>query len=351
MCGVGGVRRYGDTPILAEEIKVLLCSLEYRGNHATGVALMTPDGIQIHKHASPAWSFIALPETETFFEQHLPRASMALLHTRFATIGSPDENANNHPFFVDDTAIVHNGSINNHAHLFTSNKLERSCETDSDIIRALLDREGINETGIQALNDMSGSAAICAFSLSDPDKLLLARSGSPLMYGTSEDKLWWASDMQSIQKAVRPWTEQHGLVGRRPRTDVSYFTMPDNTAYILSTQGLDLRREMKTCLNYRAPQYACNTSYASKQKQFKEERVRNRRRHVVTPPPTPQATGVTPLRGTPYTRKAALCPYANCDTTCIIDRTRNWIDFTCPTCKKTLAPIDKYTSEKVSLSK
>jgi predicted glutamine amidotransferase len=311
---------------------------------------MTPEGIRIHKAAVPAWSFIAQQDTEDFFEEHLPAASMALLHTRFATIGSPDENANNHPFFVGNTAIVHNGSISNHTHLFSSNKLDRSCETDSDIIRALLDKEGINEEGIKALNTMSGSAAICAFSLSDPDKLLLARSGSPLMYGTSPDKLWWASDLQSIQKAVRPWVARHGLLGRQPRTDVAYHTLPDNTAYILSTNGMDLRREMKTCLQYRAPHYACNTNYASKQKQFKEEKARNRNRRAAPVVHTIPVPGrVVPL--TPYTKKSAVCPHKDCDTVCIIARDKKWVDFTCPTCKKTLALIDQYTNDKVSLTK
>lgn len=343
MCGIAGVRRFGTDPINAAELKTLLCSLEYRGNHATGVALMTPDGIKIHKEPVPAWSFIALPETEAFFDEYLEAASMALLHTRFATQGSPEDNRNNHPFFVDNTAIVHNGSINNHTFLFNDMKLKRSCETDSDIIRAVLDEKGLNAEGLTSLTRMTGSAAIAAFSMDDPDKLLLARSGSPLVYGTSEDKLWWASDMQAIQRAVRPWVRQHGLMARKPRTDVGYFTVPDHTAYILSAEGLDLRREFKTCVSYRAPVYTVNTNYADKKRGFKEETARKRRQAI--------AATVSVTQPQVFTKRGALCPNPKCRSMCLIPRDKRFADYTCHTCKESLAPIDSYPPHQIHLEK
>jgi glucosamine 6-phosphate synthetase-like amidotransferase/phosphosugar isomerase protein len=341
MCGIAGVRRYADNPITEAELKTLLCSLEYRGNHATGVALMTPDGIQIHKEAVPAWSFIASKDTKEFFEAWLPDASMALLHTRFATVGDPGDNDNNHPFFAGQTAIVHNGSISNHDYLFRDLKLDRTAETDSDIIRAILDEKGISEEGVTVLNRMAGSAAVAAFSEAEPNKLLLARSGSPLVYGLADngDKLWWASDATAIQRAVRPWVRINGLWARKNRSDVAYFTMPDNTAYVLNGNELQFRQEFKVCINYTSPPYNANRnyvaqSYAHKQRSFKTERERKER---LKREERKDSTSAITIAQSKFTHKVAPCPY--CKVACYIARADSFSTYTCHSCKKSLISI------------
>ena len=57
MCGIAGIRKFGGTPITGEEIVLLLCSIEHRGQHATGIALENPDGIHVFKAPEPAWKF------------------------------------------------------------------------------------------------------------------------------------------------------------------------------------------------------------------------------------------------------------------------------------------------------
>lgn len=299
MCGIGGVRRYGNDPITQDELNILLCSLEHRGNHATGVALLTGGRIHVHKAPKPAWAFVSSPDTLAFFREHLTdETTMAILHTRFATIGNPEKNVNNHPIYNGHSAIVHNGGINNHLSLFKDEHVERACETDSDIIRALLDKEGLSDKGLVALNKLSGSAAIAGISEDDPTTLLLARSGSPLAYATTPEKLWWASEMGAIQKAVRPWTKYHGLMARKSRTDVSYFTMPDNTAYLLSERPL-IRREFKSCLHYNAPDYSRlqGSNYGTRVRSFQQEARIERARAIVIPPEKLSKKKIAPCPG------------------------------------------------------
>lgn len=329
MCGIAGVRRYGDNPINAEEIKILLQSLEHRGNHATGIALVVGREIKIIKDNVPAWTFCGRKDTNEFLDAFLPQASIALLHTRYASVGSPEDNRNNHPMFLGKAAVVHNGTISNHNYVFDQMKVPRSCETDSDVFRAIIDKEGLNEKGIKCMNGLVGSAAIAAVTADNPDLLLLARSGSPLCYGITADKLWWASEINAIQRAVRPWVEHHGLHARQFRSDVAYFGVPDNTAYLLTKKGLDHRFEFKTCVNYRAPLYNMRQTYQSKQDEFKREK---RLRRLTAPVEKPKVSE--------FTHKAAVCPKDGCNIRCKIPVANKFADHTCPACKITLRALD-----------
>jgi asparagine synthetase B (glutamine-hydrolysing) len=346
MCGIAGVRSYGNVPIYAEELKMLLCSLEHRGPQATGIALLTAGRVHILKKDVPAWSFVGAKETDEFLEEFLtPETTIALLHTRFATVGNPETNANNHPLFRGDTAIVHNGSINNHHLLFNNEKIERNCETDSDIIRGLLDKNGLTEEGIKSLNQMSGSAAIAAISEHTPDTLLLARSGSPLTYGTSrqDDKLWWASEMGAIQAAVKPWTDFRGLKARATRTDVSYFGMPDNTAYLLTSTDELLRRPFNSCSHYNAPDYSGTyKSYGSKRKHWRDESRRQKSLSAGT------VVGTVTPPGTGYTHKIAPC--LKCGKGNKIPKGTDFAGYVCVNkkCKASLAPLDKISPENLT---
>lgn len=341
MCGIGGVRRYGETPITQEEIAILLCSLEARGNHATGIALHNPDGVHIIKNATPAWSFVGEKATKDFLDTFLtPETNMALLHTRFATVGNPMHIPNNHPMYLGKVAVVHNGGISNHTQLFSQLKTERSCETDSDIIRGILDTYGLTEQGIKQLGHMNGSAAIAACSADDPDTLLLARSGSPLVYGMSEDKLWWASTVGAIQKAVRPWVMRHGLWGRKTATDIAYYTMPDHSAYLLTPDGIKYRGPFNVCQNYVAPTYATvHTGYHYKMKGWKEENTRNQRyRAGVTPVVETKPVAASPVVMEP--KKVGICP--GCGISNWIKVGEAWAGRTCgaSTCKHSLGSLD-----------
>jgi asparagine synthetase B (glutamine-hydrolysing) len=353
MCGISCVRTYDkNDPINREELFSLLCSLEARGNHATGIALLnvTEGGdasIHVHKAAQPAWTFTRDQETEDFIEEHLGAdTSIALLHTRFATVGNPVVNANNHPITDEKVAIVHNGGISNQLHIFSQEKEERVCETDSDVIRMLISKYDITEAGILALNRLSGSAAIAAISVDQPDTLLIARSGSPLSYGFSETKMWFASEMGAIQKAVRPWKQfkekKNGLFGRKSRADVAYYGMLDNTAYILGPDGgIDLRREFKTCTHYNTPTYSgMHQNYATKMNGWKRDAPRDQKALPATIPAVVEAVAVK-------TGKFKIAPCPRCGGALRHDATKLWKGFLCTQkdstgkrCNASLAPLD-----------
>jgi asparagine synthetase B (glutamine-hydrolysing) len=277
MCGIAGVRRFGNDPITGEEIAILLCSLEHRGTHATGVALVDPDGIHVLKAPIPAWRFTKSPDFDNFLQAYLtPETETAILHTRFATTGNPEDNENNHPMYDGETAIVHNGMISNHQSLFVSNPAyKRSCETDSDIIRATLTEHGFNEKGLRELCKMSGSAAIACVSTKFPHKLLLARSGSPLVYGFSENgsKLYWASEAQAILHAARPWHNVRGAWVQSARPVIQIGTMPDNSAWLFGQEAIELHHEFRVCnWQYRTPDYSKGReNYHTKTKGWKRE--------------------------------------------------------------------------------
>src|SRR5882762_8324531 len=128
MCGIAGIKRMGTDPITPEEIKILLCSLEHRGSHATGIAIETNGEIAVLKKDVPAWSFTASEACATFLRDFLhDDTNTVLLHTRAATKGAPYKNDNNHPIFRDNVAIVHNGGIRNDDTLF-KDMSERNCE-------------------------------------------------------------------------------------------------------------------------------------------------------------------------------------------------------------------------------
>lgn len=337
MCGIAGVRRYGKVPISADEVKVLLQALEHRGNHATGIALMVDGVIEILKAPTPAWKFCQEDDTNAFLKEFLPKTSIALLHTRYASVGNPLNNDNNHPMFAGKTAVVHNGGVTNHQQMFNELKMDRSCETDSDVFRAVLDKEGMNLGAIRTMNKFSGSAAIAAMSVEEPDTLILARSGSPLVYGFTPDKIWWASEVQAIQKAVRPWEHMHGLWGRKFRSDVAYFGIPDNTAYILQGDNMGGRAEFKVCEHYRQPNYNMRSTFQSKQKEFKRTA-------------TQKTLGTGTDETAKFTHKTGFCTAATCRKGNCIPATEDFATYNCHACNHTLKALDKLKANELTYS-
>jgi asparagine synthetase B (glutamine-hydrolysing) len=272
------VRRYGNQPITREEIYILLSSMEHRGSHATGICLVNDGGhdFAVHKLAEPAWSFCKHASTQAFLDEHLrDDTEIALLHTRFATVGDPNKLENNHPIHDGVTAITHNGGISNARELFRSEGLTPVCETDSDIIRAILDKEGFEPKAARTLSKCHGSAAIAAISTAYPGTLVLGRSGNPLVVAEANEKLYWASEMQSIHKALRPF--RRGLSGlwlRDKKPETSFHTLPDNTMYLIPAEPVVGNTpiphfEMKIAYSFRSPIYKSHDTHEEKMRTWK----------------------------------------------------------------------------------
>jgi glucosamine--fructose-6-phosphate aminotransferase (isomerizing) len=186
-------------PCLIEGLK----KLEYRGYDSAGLAIINTQG-QIER-ARCAGRVSAL-EAQT-----APwRAHIGIAHTRWATHGVPSER-NAHPHMSGGLALVHNGIIENYATLRET--LEKcgysfTSDTDSEVIAHLLD---------QALNDepdllramlgvrrrLQGAYAIAVLQQSQPDRLVLAREGAPLLLGISDEGCYAASDASALLQVTR----------------------------------------------------------------------------------------------------------------------------------------------------
>lgn len=269
MCGICGIRRFADAPIGAEQIRILLIGNERRGNQATGVALQQFDGsVQVFKTDDPASKFVLEKAFEEFLTEYLKEDTLTVLgHTRAATKGLPIYNKNNHPMWDETVAVVHNGVIYNDDMLFREMELTRVAETDSDIFRAILREEGITPKGINTLNKIGGSAAIAAVSTDYPGKLLLARSGNPIVIATTEHHMLWSSEQQPIYNALRPFYRRFGIWQRKIRADAGFMPMPNDTAWIIGSEPgpednwVEWHDKFRVAMTYTAPRYNVSDTY------------------------------------------------------------------------------------------
>ncbi len=211
MCGIiAYVGRKLAQPLLIEGLK----RLEYRGYDSAGIAVIDGQG---QMHIRRAVGRISVLETSIHDASPLPAAHIGMAHTRWATHGAPTE-ANAHPH-TDDTghiAIVHNGIIENYAalrkflidkgHVFHS-------QTDTEALAVLigdvyeqLKQQNHLPAGVSvlqraiqaALRQVEGTYGIAVICKDEPDTMIVARKGSPLIVGVGDDEYIIASDASAI---------------------------------------------------------------------------------------------------------------------------------------------------------
>lgn len=291
MCGIAGIRRFGDEPITMGEIRILATALQHRGLQATGVCFAKGEDIQVYKSDDPAWTFVKSVAFENFVKEQLEKEpEVVLIHDRAATKGDPRKNENNHPVYAGITAVTHNGVIGNDDELFRDMKLERKAEVDTDIVRAILDAHGLERKGIDQLRRMRGSAALACVSPRYPSKLLLARSGSPLILASTPEKLYWASEKKAIHSAMRPFFQRHNMIWQANRVhgEVGFITMNNNSAYIIGENGLEWHQEFSPCASYASREYRAFENWRSTRERFNYPDARGVVRCVLCPNPTCQ---------------------------------------------------------------
>lgn len=249
MCGIAGVRRFGDKPILPVELDSLLTSMEYRGLDACGIATQQADGqVAIYKNNDKAWQFVHSKGYQAYLDEWLREDTVcAMIHTRKATKGTPYKAENNHPLFHGHAAIVHNGQVNNDDALFREMDLERHAETDSDVIRAMIDKFGVTPKAIEKLNRLAGTVAAACIHPDAPGKLLLLRSGNPLVVASSEKlgKLYWASDRRAIFRAAKPWVRRWGIEMQLAVPDLAFINLAEDSGWIIGPEGLEFHGEFR----------------------------------------------------------------------------------------------------------
>lgn len=286
MCGICGVRRFGDEPISKDTIDMLLINNANRGLEATGVAIQQANGsVVVHKQDLTPLEFLGSADYEKFMHENLKPDSLTVLgHTRKATIGSPKINNNNHPMFAGTTALVHNGHISDHEHWFKELKLERNAETDSDILRAILDKEGFTRKAIDKLARLNGNAAFAAISPKYPGKLLLGRSGNPIELMATPNFLFFSSERGPLYKALRPYRRVFGIV-MRDMNPINYYMngMTDNSAWLFTNKPkegqdwagdwVEWHQEMTITRNFVPVDYTkCHAQYHGTREKYYDEK-------------------------------------------------------------------------------
>ncbi len=201
MCGIVGY--IGDkNPV--EIIMAGLHRLEYRGYDSAGVAVVNDKGLDCVK------SLGKLKVMDKLLEERPLTGNLGIGHTRWATHGVPSE-LNSHPHFDMDKelAVVHNGIIENYQELRATLEAEgvtfRS-QTDTETIAHLVRKyyEGDLFKAVQrALHDVEGAYAIGVICKDNPDVMVAARHGSPLIVGVGEDEAFIGSDVPAIMKYTR----------------------------------------------------------------------------------------------------------------------------------------------------
>ncbi|CAH0278863.1 glutamine--fructose-6-phosphate transaminase (isomerizing) [Pseudomonas sp. PA-7-1E] len=201
MCGiVGAVAERNVTAILIEGLK----RLEYRGYDSAGVAVFTNAG-KLERMRRPG----KVSELDQALAGEPLAGRLGIAHTRWATHGAPCER-NAHPHFSGDLAVVHNGIIENHevlreqlkglGYVFTS-------DTDTEVIAHLLNHKLKDQsdltTALKAtVKELHGAYGLAVISASQPDRLVAARSGSPLVIGLGLGENFLASDQLALRQVT-----------------------------------------------------------------------------------------------------------------------------------------------------
>ena len=234
MCGIVGYLGPKDT---AEVLMEGLRRLEYRGYDSAGIAVFHGGKIEVRRARGKLKILEEAIAGESF------EGNVGIGHTRWATHGRPSD-INAHPHKAGSIAVVHNGIIENYlslkkvlmerGHVFTS-------ETDTEVISHLIDhflRKGLafEEAVRHALLEIKGSYALGVLCEEEPNKLIGARSESPLVVGLGEGELFIASDTPAVLTYTRDFIFLE---------DGEMAVLSDGEVEILDLEGKGVPREPK----------------------------------------------------------------------------------------------------------
>ena len=198
MCGIVAYIGHREAcPIIIKGLK----RLEYRGYDSAGIALLNGE-LNVYKKKGK------VSELENFIADKDTHAKVGMGHTRWATHGEPnDSNAHPHYSTSKSIAIIHNGIIENYASLKTvlqGRGHQFHSDTDSEVFINLIEDIQVNnhcslEEAVRlALHEVVGAYAIVVLSKDEPNQLIAARKGSPMVIGVGQDEYFLASDATPI---------------------------------------------------------------------------------------------------------------------------------------------------------
>ena len=197
MCGiVGAIAQDNIVPVLLDGLK----RLEYRGYDSAGLAVIKENELYRLRSVGKVDGLVELSNKAQV------SSVTGIAHTRWATHGVPSEQ-NAHPHVSKQKiAIVHNGIIENHSQLREKLKkqgYEFTSDTDTEVIVHLLasyidNGDDLKTAVINAKDELVGAYGLAAIHLNEPDKIIVTRSGSPLVIGLSENGNYIASDVFAL---------------------------------------------------------------------------------------------------------------------------------------------------------
>ncbi|MFA4929207.1 MAG: glutamine--fructose-6-phosphate transaminase (isomerizing) [Patulibacter sp.] len=202
MCGiVGYVGTSNGVPIVLEGLQ----RLEYRGYDSSGLAVAAPSGLKVHKAKGRVSDLkAALPKRI--------KGSPTIGHTRWATHGAPtDENAHPHVDFSGRFAVVHNGIIENAPQIrerLLADGITPQSETDTELVAHLIgqaaaDHDDPVDALRAALRRVEGAYGLAVLDAKHPDRIVVARLGSPIVLGLGDREMYVASDIGAIVRHTR----------------------------------------------------------------------------------------------------------------------------------------------------
>ena len=202
MCGiVGAVAERNVVPILMEGLR----RLEYRGYDSAGIAIRRDGSITRIRRVGK------VQELQNALDEDPVRGDIGISHTRWATHGAPNE-SNAHPHMSeDDIAVVHNGIIENYEELrddLQKHGFEFESDTDTEVVAHRI-KHHLNKTGElsaavrDTVAELEGAYALVVMSASDPNKLILARAGCPVVVGLGIGENFVASDVAALLPVTR----------------------------------------------------------------------------------------------------------------------------------------------------
>ena len=202
MCGIVGVAAERDiAPLLLDGLR----RLEYRGYDSAGLALLENGGL---KRLRRPGNVARLVEE---FEKKPLEGEVGIAHTRWATHGAPTEQ-NAHPIFAGErVAVAHNGIVENYETIkeeLTAAGVVFSSETDTECIAHLIDAElragkDLAAAARDALARLKGSYSVVVLAAGEPDAILAAHRGAPMVVGLGESENYAASDIAALLPVTR----------------------------------------------------------------------------------------------------------------------------------------------------
>jgi glucosamine--fructose-6-phosphate aminotransferase (isomerizing) len=200
MCGiVGAIARRDVVPVLLEGLR----RLEYRGYDSAGLAVADGSLRRLRTEGRVA-ELAGLAERQQF------SGRIGIAHTRWATHGVPSER-NAHPHVSGGIAVVHNGIIENHEAMRKRLKAAGyvfESDTDTEVIAHLL-HQRLSESGDvttavrTAVAELEGAYAIAVVTESDPNRVVVARKGAPLLLGVGDGENYAASDVSALLQVTQ----------------------------------------------------------------------------------------------------------------------------------------------------